>query len=158
MNFDEPNDLNDVAIFHSLFRLPILDKPTIPDSERIKLRISLLEEELSELKKAAFESDIVEVADALADLQYVLSGAILEFGLAEKFKSVFDEVQRSNMSKTCRNEEVAEKTRKFYFENKGGIESFIEKHDGVFLVYRKEDGKVLKSVEYSPADIKSILF
>lgn len=156
MHFNEPNDLNDVAKFHKLFNLPIVEKPEIPGEDRIKLRISLLEEELNELKKAIDDNDLVEVADAFADLQYVLSGAILEFGLASKFKTIFDEVQRSNMSKTCKTLKEAEKTSEYYKKNRG-VESFIEHREGEFLVYREGDGKVLKSVNYSAPDIQSIL-
>ena len=156
MRFGEPEDINGVAKFHSLFKLPIVDEPAIPSSERITLRISLLEEELYELKTAIKDNDLVEVADAFADLQYVLSGAILEFGLGSRFKAIFDEVQRSNMSKTCKTMEEAELTRKYYFENRG-MESYIEKSGEEFLVYRKDDGKVLKSVNYSPPDIAELL-
>ncbi len=155
-NFDEPNGLNDVAKFHHTFSLPILDSPQIPSEDRCKLRISLLAEELDELKEALANNDLVEAADALADLQYVLSGAILELGLASKFKQIFDEVQRSNMSKTCKSLEEAEATAQYYLDAKG-TESYIQAKDGEWLVYRKEDSKVLKSIEYSPADIAAAM-
>jgi predicted HAD superfamily Cof-like phosphohydrolase len=154
--FDEPNGLNDVAAFHELFDLPVLDTPVIPDAKRCELRLSLLEEELEELKEAIEDGDLVEVADAFCDLQYVLSGAILEFGIAAKFKDLFDEVQRSNMSKACDTMEIAEATAKWYKENKGAS-SYIKPKGDKFLVYRENDGKVLKSREYSPADIESKL-
>ena len=156
MKYNEPNGLNDVAKFHDTFSLPVLDTPVIPDEKRCDLRVSLLQEELNELKEAIATNDLVEVADALCDIQYVLSGAILEFGMADKFKTLFDEVQRSNMSKTCKTMAEAEATQKYYLETKG-TESFIEPKDGEFLVYRTADKKVLKSVEYSPADIKGLL-
>jgi predicted HAD superfamily Cof-like phosphohydrolase len=154
--FPEPSPLNSVAKFHDTFDAPILDKPQIPSEERCKLRVSLLQEELNELKQAIEDKDIVEIADALADIQYVLSGAILEFGLGDKFKELFDEVQRSNMSKACETQEIAEATAKKYFE-KDGTESYIEQKGDFFIVYRKGDNKVLKSVSYSPADLESIL-
>jgi predicted HAD superfamily Cof-like phosphohydrolase len=157
MRFDEPNDINDVAKFHKLFKLPVIEKPAIPSKDRIELRISLLEEELNELKTAISNDDLIEVADAFADLQYVLSGAILEFGLGERFKGIFDEVQRSNMSKTCKNLEEAYKTQEHY-QNTRGVESFIEKSEDELLVYRKSDGKVLKSINYSPPDIEKMLY
>ena len=153
---DEPKALNSVAAFHKTFKLPIEEKPIIPLSSRCELRINLLQEELDELKEAIENDDLVEVADALADIQYVLSGAILEFGLGDKFNQLFTEVQRSNMSKTCKTIEEAEKTAKHYHENKG-MPSRIEESNGEFLVYRIADGKVLKSINYSPADIKGIL-
>ena len=152
----EAHDLNDVADFHNLFDLPILDEATIPSKERCKLRISLLEEELKELKEAIDDNDLIEVADAFCDLQYVLSGAILEFGLGDKFKSLFEEVHRSNMSKACASMEVANKTADKYKIEKDTESEIIQKGDS-FLVYRIPDGKVLKSVEYSPASLSEII-
>ena len=102
--------LNQVAAFHKLFKHPVLDKPQIPSKERCELRVELLSEELKELQEAIKANDLVEVADALCDLQYVLSGAVLEFGLGEKFVELFDEVQRSNMSKACKSLDEAERT------------------------------------------------
>lgn len=153
---EEPKALNSVAEFHKTFKHPILPSPQIPSEDRCKLRVALIAEELKELEEAIKDKDLVEVADALCDIQYVLSGAILEFGLGKKFKDLFDEVQRSNMSKTCKTMEEAEATQKFYMD-KDGTESYVEESDGYFLVYRKGDNKTLKSVNYSPADLKSPL-
>lgn len=152
----DPKSLTSVAEFHKTFQHPILETPQIPSEARCKLRISLIAEELKELEEAIENKDIVEVADALCDIQYVLSGAILEFGLKDKFSELFDEVQRSNMSKACKSQEEAEATIRHYFE-KDGTESYFKEVDGLFLVFRKEDDKTLKSVNYSPADLKSIL-
>lgn len=154
--FEEPEALNQVAQFHRTFRLPILDEPTIPHPDRCQLRINLLAEELQELEQAIADQDLVEIADALCDLQYVLSGAVLEFGLAHKFRQLFEEVQRSNMSKVCESHADAEATLGHY-KAKDGTEGFIESTDGKFLVYRKSDKKVLKSVRYSAANLKAIL-
>ena len=154
--FAEPAPLSDVAEFHHTFNLPVLDTPVIPDKNRCALRINLLQEELDELKEAIEDHDLTEVADALCDLQYVLSGAILEFGLGDKFKALFEEVQRSNMSKVCEDYPTANETLAFY-QKKDGTEGFIKESDNGFLVYRSTDKKVLKSVKYSPADLKSIL-
>ena len=155
-SFKEPNGLSDVARFHETFNLPIEEKPIIPSEKRCELRVSLLQEELNELKEAIEDEDIVEVADALADIQYVLSGAILEFGLADKFADLFAEVQRSNMSKTCKTYQEAQDTQQYYLDKKG-VTSHIEEKNGEYLVYRDGDKKVLKSVKYSPADLKSIV-
>ncbi len=155
-DYKEPNALSDVAKFHNTFGLPVVAEPEIPAKERCQLRINLLQEELNELKQAIEDNDLVEVADALCDLQYVLSGAILEFGLATKFKSLFDEVQRSNMSKTCKTKEEAELTAQHYHQ-KDGTESQIVPKDGEYLVYRSGDGKVLKSINYSPANLADML-
>ncbi|MBK9632332.1 MAG: nucleoside triphosphate pyrophosphohydrolase family protein [Saprospiraceae bacterium] len=152
-HFDEPNALNDVAAFHDLFDMPILEQAQIPSSERCNLRLSLLEEELKELRQAIEDNDLTEIADALCDLQYVLSGAVLEFGLGVKFKSMFDEVQRSNMSKACGTYEEALQTQAKYLEEKQTQSEIVQK-ENKFLVYRKEDGKVLKSIQYSPANLR----
>ncbi len=153
---DKIDPLNQVAEFHRTFRHPILGSPQIPPADRCKLRVSLIAEELKELEEAISQNNLVEVADALCDIQYVLSGAILEFGMAEKFKVLFEEVQRSNMSKACENEREAQETVKFYKEKKD-TDAYYEERDGKFLVYRKGDKKTLKSIYYSPADIKGIL-
>jgi predicted HAD superfamily Cof-like phosphohydrolase len=150
------DSLNQVAQFHQTFGAPILVEPTIPSPERCGLRVSLLAEELDELKEAIAANDMVEIADALCDLQYVLSGAVLEFGLGEKFVDLFNEVQRSNMSKACQSLNEAEYTVKFY-QDKDGTEAEIKEENGVWKVFRKSDNKVLKSVNYSPADLVSIL-
>lgn len=147
--------LNQVAEFHKTFNAPILEKPQIPSKERCELRVSLLQEELNELQQAIADNDLVEIADALCDLQYVLSGAVLEFGLGEKFPALFNEVQRSNMSKACSNQQEAEETIAFYKEK--GEEAFSEKSGDKINVHRKSDHKVLKNKYYSPADLKTIL-
>ena len=147
--------LNQVAEFHKTFNAPILDQPTIPSKERCELRISLLQEELNELKEAIADNDLVEIADALCDLQYVLSGAVLEFGLGEKFVKLFNEVQRSNMSKACINQQEADETIEFYRAK--GEDAFSEISGEKINDHRKSDNKVLKNKYYSPADLKSIL-
>lgn len=153
---DKIDPLNQVAEFHRTFQHPILDTPQIPSEDRCKLRISLIAEELEELQDAIKENDIVEIADALCDIQYVLSGAILEFGLGDKFKELFEEVQRSNMSKACDSEQEAKDTVEHY-QNERDTEAYYEQRDGHWLVYRVGDNKTLKSINYSPADLKSIL-
>lgn len=153
---DKIDSLNQVAEFHKTFKHPVVSSPAIPDEKRCALRVELIAEELKELEQAIKDKNLVEVADALCDIQYVLSGAVLEFGLGGKFVELFNEVQRSNMSKACKTMEEAEATVKHYKENKN-TDSYIKEEDGLFLVYRKEDDKTLKSIDYSPADLKSIL-
>jgi len=150
------DSLNQVAEFHKTFKHPIIDEPKIPSKKRCDLRVALISEELQELVAAIEDNDIVEIADALCDIQYVLSGAVLEFGLGEKFRDLFDEVQRSNMSKSCSSKDEAEATVKHYQEKKG-MDCYYQEVDGHYLVYRTEDNKTLKSINYSPADLKSIL-
>ena len=150
------NALQQVAEFHNTFKHPILDSPQIPESKRAQLRVDLLQEELNELKVAIENGDLIEAADAFCDLQYVLSGAILEFGLGDRFVDLFDEVHRSNMSKVCLTFEDPLATQDYYLQ-KDGTESVVEQDGQYFLVYRKSDGKTLKSIKYSPADFRSLL-
>jgi predicted HAD superfamily Cof-like phosphohydrolase len=150
------NYIEKVSEFHKTFEAPILDNPEIPSEDRCKLRISLLQEELDELKQAIKDSDLVEIADALSDIQYVLSGAILEFGLGEKFNDLFDEVQRSNMSKACSSIQEAIETISYY-KKKDGTESMYKQVGDKWIVYRMSDNKILKSVNYSPANLKKII-
>ncbi len=149
------DSLNQVAEFHKTFNAPILETPQIPSKERSELRVKLLQEELDELKEAIENNDLVEVADALCDLQYVLSGAVLEFGLGKKFVELFNEVQRSNMSKACDNQQQADETIEMYRQK--GQDSYSEISGDKINVHRKADNKVLKNKYYSPADLKTIL-
>lgn len=152
----QPDALNLVAEFHQTFKHPILPSPSIPSEDRCKLRVALIAEELKELEVAILEKDIVEIADALSDIQYVLSGAILEFGLGDKFSALFEEVQRSNMSKACVSEDEAMATVDFY-KKKDGTECYYKEEGGKWLVYRKSDNKTIKSINYSPANLQGIL-
>src|ERR1035437_7476983 len=144
--------LSQVKEFHKTFNTPVLDTPQIPDQKRCDLRVSLLQEELNEFSQAIKDFNIIEIADSLADIAYVLFGACHEFGLGDKFVELFDEVQRSNMSKACNTIEEAEQTIQHYIK-KDGTESYIKEINAKFLVYRKTDDKVLKSINYSPAMI-----
>ena len=152
----QPESLEMVAEFHRTFGHPVLSEPQIPAPERCALRVALLREELDELSAAIADRDLVEIADALCDLQYVLSGAILEFGLGERFKALFEEVQRSNMSKSCSTQAEAEATVAYYRDERGE-DAYIRQVDGHWLVYRKGDDKTLKSIQYSPADLARLL-
>jgi predicted HAD superfamily Cof-like phosphohydrolase len=119
-----------VAEFHRAFGLGISEAPTADLGPRkIALRFSLMEEENQEYYEAAQKGDLVEVADALGDMLYILCGTILEHGMQEKIEEVFTEIQRSNMSKLG--------------------------SDGR-PVYR-EDGKVLKGPNYFRPNIGTIL-
>ena len=153
---DKIDSLNQVADFHRTFQHPIKEQPGIPSPKRCELRVALIAEELDELKQAISDGDMVEIADALCDIQYVLSGAVLEFGLGEKFGELFNEVQRSNMSKSCATEDEAKATVEYY-QNQKNTPCYYQQVDGKFLVFRSSDQKTLKSINYSPADLKGIL-
>ena len=85
-----------VREFHETYDQPIRVVPTINVPER-KLRLDLILEEVKELQEALEANDIVEVADALGDIAYVVYGAALTFGIP--LDEVVDEIHRSNLSK-----------------------------------------------------------
>ena len=124
---EEPKALNSVAEFHKTFKHPILSTPQIPSEDRCKLRVSLIAEELKELEEAIKDKDLVEVADALTDLLYVVYGAGHAFGI--DLDKCFAEVQRSNMSKLGK--------------------------DGMPIY--NEHGKVMKGPNYSKPNLKQFL-
>jgi len=135
-----------------------MPSPAIPSADRAKLRMNLIDEEVNELREAIKQNDLVECADALADIQYVLSGTVLEFGMGGVFKSLFDEVHRSNMSKLCKDEEEAKATVAHYKQNKATDASYRLATSGHgYQVYRLSDNKTLKSVKYSEASLEPIL-
>lgn len=118
--------IDQVKIFHETYGLRIKNAPDISDEKVNALRVSLLEEEVQELKEALEANNIIEVLDALTDIQYVLEGAYLSFGLAHLKETAFAEVHRSNMSKLDENGKP---------------------------IYRESDGKVMKVPNYSRPDI-----
>jgi predicted HAD superfamily Cof-like phosphohydrolase len=114
--------------FNEKFEVPILDTPQVPDEGRRKLRVNLINEEALEFQTASEAGDLIEAADALADIMYVVYGAALEWGIP--LDAVFAEVHRSNMSKVWED---------------GSIRR------------RESDQKILKPPTYSPADISFVL-
>ncbi|MGY8934096.1 MAG: pyrophosphohydrolase domain-containing protein [Flavobacteriales bacterium] len=124
------NKIAAVQTFHEAFGLGMKDSPTANlDANKNLLRYKLMREENEEYLDAANNKDLVEVADALGDMLYILCGTIIEHGMQHKIEEVFNEIQRSNMSKLGA--------------------------DGN-PIYR-EDGKVLKGPTYFKPDIKTIL-
>lgn len=94
------NQLNAVHAFHTAFKLGINQQPTASIGlERLLLRYELMREENEEYLEAAKNEDLIEVADALGDMLYILCGTIIEHGMHDVIEAVFDEIQRSNMSK-----------------------------------------------------------
>ena len=150
------NYIKKVEEFHKTFNAPVLSKPQIPSKDRCELRVNLLQEELDELKEAIKNNDLVEIADACGDIQVILSGTILEFGLGDKFNDIFDNIHNSNMSKACNSEQEAIDTLNFYKE-KDGTDAYYINDNNKWLVYRKSDNKILKSINYISADLKSII-
>ena len=124
------NKLKAVQEFHNAFGLGIKHEPVAKLSDnKLKLRFDLMAEENEEYLVAAKENDLIEVADALGDMLYILCGTILEHGMQYKIEEVFEEIQRSNMSKLGA--------------------------DGK-PIYR-EDGKVMKGPNYFKPQISEII-
>jgi len=131
-----------VAAFHRAGDIPIANRPIAPNSDRVRLRAKLIDEECQEVLSAMFadwhrdreidagrvEVDLLGVADGLADLIYVVVGAALEFGIP--LDRVWDEVQAANMRKVA--------------------------PDG--RVRRRSDGKLLKPRGWQPPDIETAVF
>ena len=92
--------INSVKEFHEVFKIGSREMPegNLNESEYL-LRYKLMQEENDEYLEACKRGDIVEIADALGDKLYILFGTILKHGLQHKIEDIFDEIQRSNMSK-----------------------------------------------------------
>lgn len=122
--------LNHVEKFHDTFGIPNEYTPKANISnDLIDLRFKLMAEENEEYLEAAKNGDLVEVADALGDMMYILCGTILSHGMQHKIEEVFEEIQRSNMSK------LGEDGKPIY----------------------REDGKVLKGPNYFKPNIAKII-
>ncbi len=119
-----------VEEFHRIYKLGNSEKPIGKlENQKENLRFDLMKEENEEYLEAAKNGDIVEVADALGDMMYILCGTIIEHGMQHIIEEVFDEIHRSNLSKLDENGNP---------------------------IYR-EDGKVIKGPNYFPPDIKKIM-
>lgn len=117
-----------VRAFHQAYGLPVADRPVAHlDSQTVQLRQDLIDEELAELRDAAAAGDIVEVADALADLVYIAYGTAWVYGI--DLDAVLDEVHDSNMTKLGA--------------------------DG--RPVRRADGKILKGPDFRQPDIAAVL-
>jgi predicted HAD superfamily Cof-like phosphohydrolase len=152
--------LKQVKAFHKMTENDWLEHPAIPSQERMNLRYKLIEEELDEFKLACLDKDLVESADALIDLAFVIFGSIGEFGLQGIAKDLFDEVTRSNMTKNCKTPMEAKATVDWYANpqiRNTCKADYRKAADGSYIVFNTETGKTLKSINYSPADLKSII-
>ncbi|MEO8253788.1 MAG: nucleoside triphosphate pyrophosphohydrolase family protein [Flavobacterium sp.] len=122
--------INAVKEFHTTFGIGHSETPISDLGEtKNKLRYNLMKEENEEYLEAVTNNDLVEIADALGDMMYILCGTIIEHGLQDKIEAVFDEIQRSNMSK------LGEDGKPIY----------------------REDGKVMKGRNYFKPDFSKIV-
>ncbi|QEE51103.1 hypothetical protein FUA48_16435 [Flavobacterium alkalisoli] len=122
--------LDAVKEFHTAFGLGVSEMPKASLGEAVNmLRFNLMKEENEEYLDAVQNNDLTEIADALGDMLYILCGTIIEHGLQYKIEEVFDEIQRSNMSK------LGEDGKPIY----------------------REDGKVMKGPNYFKPNFEEIL-
>ena len=92
--------INSVKKFHDAFNIDVSVSPTVDlPLNKIKLRFKLMSEENKEYFEAAKNKDLIEIADALGDMLYILCGTILTHGMQDKIEEVFNAIQDSNMSK-----------------------------------------------------------
>lgn len=117
-----------VRQFHETYDMPIAETPGHPSEDRIKLRRDLISEEYWEYDRAVDNGDLINIAQELADILYVVYGAALEYGIP--LDEVLAEVHRANMSKL----------------------------DADGSVLRREDGKILKGPKYKAPNFEGILF
>lgn len=148
--------IDKVAEFHKVTAAPVLKNPEVPEVKRVDLRMTLLEEELKEFEEAAYKRDIVGVLDALCDLQYILNGTILEFGLQDVFEEAFTEVHASNMSKFCKTTwEAQESCKRLQLQKK--VDAYYKLIGGRHVIYRSSDDKILKGMGFFEPKLKQIL-
>jgi predicted HAD superfamily Cof-like phosphohydrolase len=122
--------INHVKNFHEAFGIENKEFSTANISEAtFNLRFKLMQEENQEYLEACKNGDLIEIADALGDMMYILCGTILSHGMQDKIELIFEEIQKSNMSKLDKNGSP---------------------------IYR-EDGKILKSSNYFKPNISKIL-
>jgi predicted HAD superfamily Cof-like phosphohydrolase len=145
--------VSEVEEFNQLFGKLNNKIPTIPEKMERDFIYNFIQEELDEYKHAAEDGDIIEVLDAFCDIMYVLSAGIMAFGLKDKFLAAYNEVQQSNLSKSCATEEEADATAKFRTAASQRPCHF-EKRGDKFVVYRSEDRKVQKSLSYFAPNLK----
>lgn len=119
---------DDVEEFHHAFKINANERPSFPDAPEQALRLKLIFEEYSELCEAHNEQDLVEVADAIADIVYVACGMAVSYGIP--LNEVWDEVHRSNMAKL---------------------------HPELHTPIYREDGKVMKPPGWTKPDIEGVL-
>ena len=144
--------VDEVELFNATFGKPNFYEPTIPDKKITDFVIDFIREETDELEAAIQDKDIVEVLDAICDLLYVAVGnATMAFGLKDKLVDAYNEVQASNMSKSCSSVEEAIETVRVRSAEHGPCHY---KQVGTrYVVYRTSDDKVMKSVNYFPPDL-----
>lgn len=146
--------INEVEEFNRTFGKPNNYAPTIPEKKETDFVYDFCIEEITEYQEACKNGDIVEILDAICDIAYVtLGNATMLHGLKDKIWPAYQEVQASNMSKSCKTEEEAAQTVTQRTKEQGE-ECHFEKVGDYYVVYRTRDRKVMKSINYFRPDLK----
>jgi len=146
--------VSEVEVFNETFKKTNNYEPTIPSEKEWRFVYDFILEELQEYKEACERGDIVEILDALCDIAYVsLGNGTMLHGLKDKIWPAYQEVQASNLSKACETEKEAVQTVRQRSEEQGEECYFEKVAEGRYIVYRKRDNKVMKSVNYFRPDL-----
>ncbi|QKF94271.1 phosphoribosyl-ATP pyrophosphohydrolase [Fadolivirus algeromassiliense] len=158
-NFEKVVDFN--YQFGVLPSKELNPKPDVieKDPNLVEFCLKLIREEVKELEHGVKTNDYVETVDALADILYVVYGMGCRIGV--DMDKAFSLVHDNNMSKLCKTEEEAQRSVKYYEDNKAklGYDSpaYRLAPDGVhWVVYNQSTKKVLKSIEWKPVDLTSV--
>lgn len=178
------NYIQEVKKFHEATGLKVGERPEVSEKSDINLRLKLIFEEFMELVEAfgtdntnefcthMFETietfkhnrefsvlhvgaDLTEIIDAYIDLQYVLSGSVISNGMHEIFDMGFEIVQTSNMSKLCNNKKQLDDTLEYYRQQ--GVKVGHRTNQYGTVVFRLEDGKILKNKYYTKANLGGLV-
>ena len=146
--------VDEVQEFNETFGKPNNYEPTIPEKKEWMFVYDFIKEELEEYKEACEKGDIVEVLDALCDITYVsLGNGVMLHGLKGKIWEAYQEVQASNMSKSCETKQEAIDTVTVR-SNEQKEECHYEAVGDRYVVYRSRDRKVMKSINYFKPNLK----
>ena len=146
--------VNEVEDFNETMGKPNNYEPTVGEKEQWMFVYNFILEELEEYKEACEKGDIVGILDALCDITYVsLGNGTMLHGLKGQIWKAYQEVQASNMSKSCATEQEAIDTVTVR-SNEQGEECHYETIGDKYVVYRSRDRKVMKSINYFKPDLK----
>lgn len=145
--------VDEVETFNKTFGKPNNYEPTIPEEKEWKFVYDFILEELEEYRRACEQGNIIEILDALCDIAYVSIGnGTMLHGLKDKILPAYEEVQASNMSKSCSSEEEADKTVELRSKEQQE-QCHWEQVGDKYVVYRTRDRKVMKSINYFRPDL-----
>lgn len=144
-------ELNKIIKFNRITGV-VSDSNLNKERRDVQLSINLLKEELEELQEAFNKKNKVEILDACIDIFYVLGGLLFKLNLIDSFIKNFEVVHNSNMSKFCY---TIEQVRQSMIKYKSLlIDTTFKKIKGIFVIYRKEDNKILKGINFKEPTIK----